>query len=75
MTTPTPRRAKFVENWGATWPTIPDPGGLIASAYGVTAPPTTFLISPDGVVVGEETGPVTVAQLDQLLSVTRHHVG
>jgi cytochrome c biogenesis protein CcmG, thiol:disulfide interchange protein DsbE len=66
---------QFVENWGATWPTIPDPGGLTASAYGVTAPPTTFLISPDGVVVGEETGPVTVAQLDQLLSVSRHHVG
>ncbi len=66
---------QFVDSWGATWPTIPDPGGLIASAYGVTAPPTTFLISPDGVVVGEETGPVTAAQLDQLLSVTRHHVG
>lgn len=62
---------QFVSKWGATWPTIPDPGGAIASSYGVTAPPTTFLIDPAGKVVAVDTGPVTSAQLDQLLSRAR----
>lgn len=65
---------QFVAQWGATWPTIPDPGGSLASSYGVTAPPTTFVIDPSGTVVGMETGPVTVAQLDHLLAQARRHV-
>lgn len=64
---------QFVENWGARWPTIPDPGGVIASRYGVTGPPTTFVINPAGLVVGEEAGPVNASQLTQVLSKVRHH--
>jgi cytochrome c biogenesis protein CcmG, thiol:disulfide interchange protein DsbE len=66
---------QFVEQWGTTWPSATDPGGEIASDYGVTAPPTTFLIGPSGTVVGELTGPVTVAQLDRLLAAARRDAG
>ncbi len=65
--------AAFDRSQGAGgWPTLSDPGGQIADAYGVSAPPTTFLVSPAGRVVGEYVAPVTVSQLDQLLAQARH---
>lgn len=64
---------QFLSTFGATWPAVTDPGGVIASAYGVTAPPTTFLVSPSGSVVAEDTGPVTVGQLDRLVAEARRH--
>lgn len=57
----------FIDQWGARWPTIPDPGGAIAASFGVSNPPTTFLINPRGVVVAAFEGPVTAAQLNQTL--------
>ncbi len=56
---------QFVETWGARWPTVTDPGGQVATDYGVTAPPSTFVIAPGGKVVAEESGPVTAAQLER----------
>ena len=45
--------------------------GVVGTAspvsFTVTAPPTTFLVNPSGVVVGTYEGPVTVAQLDTML--------
>ncbi|HLG66288.1 MAG TPA: TlpA disulfide reductase family protein [Acidimicrobiales bacterium] len=54
---------QFDDTWGTAWPTLADPGGSLAFDYGVTAPPTTFLIAPDGKVAGAFTGPLTAAQL------------
>ena len=53
---------------GATWPTLADPGGTGALAYGVRAPPSTFLIAPDGRVVAYIVAPVTAADLDSLIA-------
>ena len=53
---------------GATWPTLADPRGTIALSYGVRAPPSTFLIAPDGRVVAYIVSPVTAAQLDGLIA-------
>ena len=53
---------------GATWPTLADPRGTIALDYGVRAPPSTFLIAPDGRVVAYIVAPVTAAQLDGLIA-------
>ena len=53
---------------GATWPTLADPGGTVALAYGVRAPPSTFLIAPDGRVVAYIIAPVTAADLDSLIA-------
>ena len=56
---------------GATWPTLADPRGTIALSYGVRAPPSTFLIAPDGRVVAYIVSPVTAAQLDGLIARAR----
>jgi cytochrome c biogenesis protein CcmG/thiol:disulfide interchange protein DsbE len=63
---------RFVTKWGAQWPTVPDRAGSIATAYGVSSPPMTFLVDPRGVVVAAFTGPVTTVQLDQALALARH---
>ncbi len=53
---------------GADWPTLSDPGGAIALSYGVRAPPSTFVIAPDGRVVAYVVAPVTAADLDRIVA-------
>ncbi len=53
---------------GATWPTMADPGGTIALAYGVREDPTSFLIAPNGRVVASISGGVTAKGLDALIA-------
>ena len=62
---------RFVAKWGARWPTVPDRAGAIATAYGVSSPPMTFLVDPRGRVVAAFTGPVTLRQLDEALALAR----
>jgi cytochrome c biogenesis protein CcmG/thiol:disulfide interchange protein DsbE len=61
----------FLKSQGALWPAVPDPGGTIAQDYGVTGPPTTFLISPTGRVDAEYTGPATDKELLAMLRQAR----
>jgi hypothetical protein len=35
-------------HYGSLYPSIVDPGGVIANSYGVTSPPTTFVINRQG---------------------------
>lgn len=53
----------FSARYGDLYPSVVDPGGAIANAYGVTSPPTTFVIDPRGRVFAELLGPVSAAQL------------
>jgi cytochrome c biogenesis protein CcmG/thiol:disulfide interchange protein DsbE len=65
---------QFMRSEGATWSAIDDPGGDIAQAYGVTAPPTTFVIDPSGrITVNPVEGPATLKNLDALLRAARSH--
>jgi peroxiredoxin len=56
---------------GATWPTLADPGGALALSYGVRAPPSTFVIAPDGRVVAYIVAPVTARGLDAIIARAR----
>lgn len=61
----------FDAYYGADFPSIADPNGTFAFHYGVTSPPSTFVIDPRGRVVAELLGPVTTAQLDAVVARVR----
>lgn len=53
----------FQASEGATWPSVVDDGGVIASDYGVGSLPRSYLVSPSGEVVASVDGAVTSATL------------
>lgn len=53
------------------YPSIDDPNGTIAFHYGVSSPPSTFVIDTRGRVAAELLGPVTLAQLNQVVARVR----
>jgi cytochrome c biogenesis protein CcmG/thiol:disulfide interchange protein DsbE len=57
----------FLRSNGDLWPAVSDPGGTIAEHYGVTAPPTTFVVDPSGRVTAVLEGPATQKNLDSFL--------
>ncbi len=61
----------FLRKNGDLWPAVSDPGGSIAERYGVTAPPTTFVIDPGGRVTAVLVGPATQKNLDSFLKAAR----
>lgn len=63
-----PARA-FVQEHGATWPTVVDPQGEIAQAYGVgPGIPVTWVIDAEGVARARHHGELTDADLTRLLT-------
>jgi len=58
----------FGKSEGVLYALVGDSGGVIASAYGVTSPPTSFLISTSGKVVQAWVGPITASQLDKAVA-------
>jgi cytochrome c biogenesis protein CcmG/thiol:disulfide interchange protein DsbE len=58
----------FFEAEGGDWPVVDDPGGAIAVRWGVTQPPESFLIGPEGIVRARIVGGATVDGLDALLA-------
>ncbi|MGD0746352.1 MAG: TlpA disulfide reductase family protein [Acidimicrobiales bacterium] len=61
----------FLRKNGDLWPAVSDPGGSIAEHYGVTAPPTTFVVAPSGRVAAVLVGPATQKNLDSFLKAAR----
>ncbi|HEB33420.1 MAG TPA: TlpA family protein disulfide reductase [Spirochaetes bacterium] len=47
----------FIEEYGIDFPVYLDPSGRISSMYSVGGIPTTYIIDPDGNVVGKAIGP------------------
>jgi peroxiredoxin len=66
---------QFISTYGTTWPSLQDPTGSIAYDYGVESPPTTFLITPTGMVFNDLLGPVTVANLTAMLRAAQAQTG
>jgi peroxiredoxin len=49
--------SKFMENNDIDFPVYLDSDGTVAAMYGVTGIPTTYIIAPDGKIVGRAIGP------------------
>ncbi len=58
----------FERYYGSLYPSISDPQGTIAFHYGVTSPPTTFVINAKGVVAATLIGPASQRQLQQVVA-------
>ena len=61
----------FAAYYGSLYPSVVDPGGIIANRYGVTSPPTTFVINAKGIVAATLLGPVTTRQLEAVVARVR----
>jgi DsbE subfamily thiol:disulfide oxidoreductase len=57
----------FSRHYGSLYPSVIDPNGEIANAYGVFSSPTTFVINANGRIAATLLGPVTVGQLDEVV--------
>lgn len=61
----------FAQKTGASWPSVSDPDGSLAKAWRVVAPPQTYFIDRNGVIVSRQIGEVSAAdfqrQLDAIL--------
>jgi cytochrome c biogenesis protein CcmG, thiol:disulfide interchange protein DsbE len=55
---PAPLAREFVSEFGATWPTVEDPGNVYKQAYRVLGRPQTFFIDAEGIVRSVQIGEV-----------------
>ena len=51
----------FIQSFGATWPTLPDADGSLATAYRVGAPPQSYFIDAKGILRGIQIGEMQAA--------------
>jgi cytochrome c biogenesis protein CcmG, thiol:disulfide interchange protein DsbE len=58
----------FAAYYGSLYPSIVDPGGVIANSYGVESPPTTFVINRQGRVAATLLGATNVKQLSAVVA-------
>jgi peroxiredoxin len=58
--------SKFMKNFDIDFPVYLDSDGAVATKYGVTGIPTTYIIAPDGKIVGRAIGPREWASQDSI---------
>jgi cytochrome c biogenesis protein CcmG/thiol:disulfide interchange protein DsbE len=56
----------FIAQYGATWPTVDDPGGSIRTAYRAVARPQSYFIDRSGILREIQVGQVTDAVFERL---------
>jgi cytochrome c biogenesis protein CcmG/thiol:disulfide interchange protein DsbE len=59
---------KFFAQRGGDWPVVRDDDGTVATSFGVARVPESYLVAPNGVVVGKVTGGVTYDFLQEQLA-------
>ncbi len=66
----TPAAARdFLATYGdGGWLQLADPGERLATAWGVSGPPESYLVGADGVVVARRIGPLTSDEIDAFFS-------
>jgi peroxiredoxin len=60
--------APWVERYGVTFDLLLDPQGEIAALYHLRGQPSTYVVSPEGVITSIFYGPMTYSQLEAALS-------
>lgn len=60
--------SSFARHYGSLYASVVDPGGLIANRYGVTSPPTTFVIDRHGRVAVTLLGATSAHQLESVVA-------
>jgi thiol-disulfide isomerase/thioredoxin len=55
----------FAAQYGATWPTVIDPGAVLKAAYHVVGRPQSFYVDRDGIYRDYQIGPVTDADFER----------
>jgi cytochrome c biogenesis protein CcmG, thiol:disulfide interchange protein DsbE len=63
---------EYTRLMGNTWPSVLDPDGRTAFAYGVFGIPETYFITPDGQVAGRHIGAIDQATLVKGIEAIRH---
>jgi cytochrome c biogenesis protein CcmG/thiol:disulfide interchange protein DsbE len=59
----------FMQQMGAEWPTVMDPGETVADEFGILAgPPETFFIDAEGTVVARQIGQLGATDLERHLA-------
>jgi cytochrome c biogenesis protein CcmG/thiol:disulfide interchange protein DsbE len=61
----------FVDENGSPYPSLLDPEGKAAVAYGVAGVPETYFVDPAGTIVSKYVGPLTPKALEEELARTR----
>lgn len=61
----------YVREHHDQWSFATDPDGQAALLFGTTGQPESYMIAANGVVVGVQRSPVSVANLEEMLSVAR----
>ena len=59
--------AEFFDDEGGDWPVVYDDDGAIATAFGVTLVPETWVIDPNGIVRYRTISTVTADQLESVI--------
>ncbi len=60
--------AAFMTRMGATWPATMDPGGGVATRYGIIGPPDTFFVDRSGVIIGRQIGQLSATDIEHGLA-------
>ena len=63
--------AKFLEDKGYTYPVLMDEGATLQLPYYITAYPTTFIINPEGYVLGYIPGSMTKEIMEDVIDQAR----
>ncbi len=58
----------FAAHYGSLYPSVIDPGGVLANSYGVSSPPTTYVIDRHGRVAATLLGATTAKQLTAVVA-------
>jgi thiol-disulfide isomerase/thioredoxin len=57
----------FEVKYGSLYPSLIDANGAIANSFGVTSPPTTFVLDERGRVAASLVGPISAKQLSEVI--------